>query len=286
LITTGPRKKWKKSTTSGNAKGDSQFMEKPQLYHILYADEMRLDSLNAQLHGVVPVSLTQEESESRNKDVGGEVGMPSVASGHRNITQTTASAASTQYAFRDSQYFKVIEEIGIDLKAPFTSLPFPPDGELHAFRGKLRIVSLSSGKPLVETIQVMSSEMKRNPEMFGLKPGKETTKTIANITTMTDIILKVPAPPAFRLFMENGDSLYGPVVESAVRLPLVDQIIIFGSALPFEWTVVGYLYPVSSNIDDSTDAGFLFQMANALESMRPYINPQASATLIPLLILR
>jgi hypothetical protein len=261
-------------------------MTMPTLYHILYADEMRLDSLDAQLHGVVPVSLTKEESESKNKDIGGEVGMPSVASGHRNVTLTTGNSASTQYAFRDARYFEVLEKIGIDLQTPHTSLSFEPDGQIHAFSGKLQIVSLSTSKPLVETAKIMFSAMRKDPETFGIKPEKGHTKSISGLEAVADVILRIPAPPAFRLSMKSGESLYGPVIESAVRLPLIDQTIVFGSALPFEWIIVGYLYPLETEIAVDQSSGFLFQISSALENMRMLINPKAHATLIPLLILR
>ena|GEM_PF-6785245 len=261
-------------------------MEKTKLYHILYADEMRLDSLDAQLHGEVPMKKTLSDSLSTTAGSNLEGGIPQLAKGGVVSSEQKIKSRSLEYTFRDARYFDVMDKIGIDLKKPQTSITSPPDGEIHAFSGKLQIVSLSSSKPLVETIRTMLSEMRKNPEAFDLKPGKATNKELDNVGTIADVIMKVPAPPAFRLLMKKGHSLYGPVIESAVRLPLIDQTIIFGSALPFNWTVVGYLYPAESHNNDDPNQGFLFQMASALENLRPSINPQASATLIPLLILR
>ena len=260
-------------------------MEKQKLYHILYADEMRLDSLDAQLHGEVPLKRTLSESLSTTTGSNIEGGIPSVAKGGLVSSEQDISQESLEYTFRDARYFAVMKKMGINLNLPEPSLP-PPDGEIHIFKGKLQIVSLSSSRPMIETLKALLSQMKKNPSAFGLPPGKETNKNLLNVESISDVILKVPAPPSFKLTMQNNETLYGPVIESGVRLPLIDQTIVFGPFLPFEWTVIGYLYPAEPQLDDNPDPGFLFQMANMLEGLRPMINPKADATFIPLLILR
>lgn len=259
-------------------------MDKLKLFHILYADEQRLDSLDAQLHGEVPIRKTEQESLKTSKTLSGEGGIPTVLKGSMGTAEHEESTLSHEYHFRDARYFKILNDLGIDLTSPLTSLP-TPDGEIYVLAGKLRVVSMSSSQPMIETVKAFATSMTKNPAVFGLKNDKELRVNTATMNAIADLALKIPAPPSLLLVLESGEKIYGPVNEPAVRLPLVDQTIVFGSSLPFDWIVVGYIYPME-NKEPSSDASFLFLLANALEDMRTAIIPEAQAIIIPLLILR
>lgn len=218
----------------------------------------------------------------------GEAGVPTIAKGSMQRSETSSTSTSTEYSFRDARYFSVLESVGINLREPECFLPLSLDGEIHAFRGRLQVASLSSSKPLLDTIKLFCSIMSTEALNKNLpsKDIKEKRKELDSIQKIADIGLKMPAPPSFLLSMPDNKKIYGPVIENAVRLPLSDQAMVFGSSLPFEWIVVGYLFPNEKHSDDDAEQGFLFSMMNPLEGMRHNIIPQADAIMIPLLILR
>lgn len=257
-----------------------------ELFHILYADEVRLNSLDAQINKRVPSKFTDIQSQTMTDNVYGEGSIPAIAKGGAENSESQTKTSSVEFTFRDAQYFAVMESLGIDLANPRKSLDdIVPDGNIHAFNGKLQVVSLASSKPLIDTIKVLASQMKKSPNIFGAKADKATIQGLNEFESIADLILKIPAPPSFLLSLSDGKSIYGPVIEPSVRLPLADQALVFGSCLPFEWTVVGYLYPMESEHNTGNN-GFLFTMADSLSAMRNNINPQSNAIMVPLLILR
>ena len=268
---------------------DATTTDKQPLYHVLYADEVRLDSLDAQINKRVPVRFIQGAGASTGNTTSGEAGVPSIAKGVVQASETKSTSTSTEYSFRDARYFSVLESVGIDLRTPEYSLPLNLDGEIHAFRGRLQVASLSSSKPLLDTIKLFCSVMSIEALNKNLSPKdvKEKRKDLDSVQKMVDFGLKMPAPPSFLLSMLDNKKIYGPVIENAVRLPLSDQAMVFGASLPFEWIVVGYLFPNEKHSsNDDAEQGFLFSMTGPLEEMRHNIIPQADAIMIPLLILR
>lgn len=260
--------------------------ERRKLYHLLYADELRLDSLDAQLHGEVPTLKTLQESLTTTTSISGEGGIPGIGKAGGGAQNQEATLSAWQYAFRDARYFNILEEMGVDITEPKVSLDFEPDGKIYAFMGKLTIMSFAQSKPMIETLKVFVETLKKNPQLFGLSNNKETKNNMSATSTMADIALSIPAPPSMLLTLGDENRIFGPVVENAIRLPLVDQTMIFGSSLPFDWIVVGYLYPIEETSDVKADPSFLYTMVNALASMKDAILPKAQAAIVPLLILR
>ena len=72
-------------------------MERSKLYHILYADEMRLDSLDAQLHGEVPLKKILSESLSTTTGANIEGGIPSIAKGGLVSSEQDTNLESLEY---------------------------------------------------------------------------------------------------------------------------------------------------------------------------------------------
>ena len=261
-------------------------MQNGSLYHILYADDLRLNSLDAQLHGKVPLALREEESLAHESNTGGEAGVTPFAKFSGGATKTNLSSQSTEYTFRDARYFDVLEKLGVDLNSPEQFKPGIVDGNIHVLKGQLKISGSTAIAPLVGTMQALLPEMIKNPSPFGLSAEKSEIKTIRDMEKIVKLIPKMPLPSSFRLSMQ-GESVSGPIEDAAVRMGMGNMMILFGGKLPFEWLVVGYLYPAEPSTGKSPEPN---DINGAFESlalgMKSLFVPTSGSIMLPLLILR
>lgn len=273
-------------------------MDIQKLYHILYADELRLDSLYAQLHGQVPTKLTTQQAETLTNAATGEGGIPPVVKGGFAVTETSTKSDFIEYTHRDARYFEVLKRLEIDISKPATALPTSIDGEIHALSGKLSITAMSSNKPVFETAMMFFDMMAKNSfsdTPLSKQAAQAHKKEMQSFINMAEFASKVPAPPSVLLTLKNNKKVYGSFVEQAVRLPLASQSMAFGSTLPFEWTIVGYLYPAPPNKDrpvtpspdgQTGEQKFFETFPPLVDNMRKIMIPTTEAIIIPLLILR
>lgn len=256
-------------------------MEK--VYHVLYADETRLNSIDAQLNGKVPLSLQEDETKSITNTNYGEGGIPQLAKGGISSADTESAVQSIAYSFRDARFFEILSKLNLDIETADSISEIVPDGNIHVLTGTLKVSSMSAGKPIIETFDAFMKAVEKNPVLFGIK--KADLMGAKAVNSLISAVKQIPAPSSFLLSTGDGKRIFGPLLESAVRMPLLDQILVFGNRMPFEWTVVGYVYPNSPN-EDANEQSFLFSMMDSVSGLREFILPQCDAIVIPLLILR
>ena len=256
-------------------------MEK--VYHVLYADEIRLNSIDAQLNGKVPLSLQEDETKSITDTTAGEGGLPPLAKVSVSTSNTEGASQSIAYSFRDARFFDILEQLNLDVEKAGQHSDIVPDGDIHVLSGALKVSSMSAGKPIIEMFDTFMKIITKNPAFFGIdKKGLDNAKA-AN--SFISAIKQIPAPSSFLLTTKDGKHVFGPLLEPALRTPLLDQILVFGNSMPFEWSVVGYVYPNLPNTEGDSQS-FLFSMMDAVSSLRQFILPKCDAIMIPLLILR
>ena len=256
-------------------------MEK--VYHVLYADEIRLNSIDAQLNGKVPLSLQEDETKSITNTSYGEGSIPSLAKGGMSSADTEGAVQSIAYSFRDARFFDILNQLNLNIEQTERSANIVADGGIHVLSGELKVSSMSAGKPIIEMFDSFMKIIAKNPALFGIdKKGLEGAKA-AN--SLISAIKQIPAPSSFLLTTRDGKQIFGPLLESALRMPMLDQILVFGNSMPFEWSVVGYVYPNIAN-KTSGEQSFLFSMMDAVSSLRQFLLPSCDAIMIPLLILR
>lgn len=272
------------------------------LYHVLYADEVRLDSLDAQINKRVPVRFIQGAGTSTGDTTSGEAGVPSIAKGIMQVSETKSTSTSTEYSFRDASYFSTLEALSIDLKNASPTLSIQPDGKIHAFRGEIKAVSSASYSQLSSSaefqIEVETAALKG--KMPGVTASAEKSviqkrlKELRKFQQFFKTGEKRPVVPQFLLTLNGNKTIYGPLNESFFRLRFIDLVMTFGISLPFEWIVVGYLYPYSlvpyTEAEDALkqyteDMGVL-GLAPSFDALRERFSPKSDAIMIPLLILR
>ncbi len=274
-------------------------MRQIRLYHILYADELRLDSLEAQINNRVPVRFVQDQEDSTEERSGGEAGVATILKAGTETKTSTRKTLSMEYAIRDSRYFDVLEKSGIDLTIAEDFSPSIVDGKIHVLNGALKISGASVMAPFFSAMETLLPQIKRNPELFGLNEGtseqkrdktkKNLQKEIGNVENMIKILSKLPMPPAFRLDTQTGQTISGPIDEKAVRMNMGNMMLLFRGKLPFTWKVIGYLYPLDtaeSHTSASENNSPIEYFESALAGMGQFFLPSADAIMIPLLIMR
>lgn len=281
---------------------DGTTTDKQPLYHVLYADEVRLDSLDAQINKRVPIRFIQGAGASTGNTTSGEAGVPSIAKGIVQASETKSTSTSTEYSFRDASYFSTLEALSIDLKNSSPTLSIQPDGKIHAFRGKIKVVSPASYSQLSSSaeFQIEIETAALNGKVPGIIASAEKSliqKRLQELRKFRQFFKtgeKRPVVPQFLLTLNGNKTIYGPLNESFFRLRFIDLVMTFGISLPFEWIVVGYLYPYSlvsyTEAEDVLeqhveDMGVL-GLAPSFDALRERFSPKSDAIMIPLLILR
>lgn len=258
-----------------------------KLYHVLYADEVRLGSLDAQLNKSVPVRLTEKDEFGTKETISGEGGIAGVLKGSQANTKTNAASTTTEYAFLDARYFDILERLNINLEQPEDFSPEIIDGNIHLFRGNLKISGVSAFAPIIKSMQAILPLMRKRPKIFNTQDGKNNKEEIKSMKEIEDIVTilpQMPIPSTFRLHIKNQWTIFGPIDNNAVRLDMENMMLLFNGQMPFEWLVVGYLYPIETHTTIDTD--FIGQMENMTQAIAQFFIPQADAILLPLLILR
>lgn len=275
---------------------------KARLYHILYADDLRLSSLDAQLHGKVPLSQTEDESLSQADQKEGGAEVPYILKASMGATTTETASQSIEYTFRDARYFSILEDLSIDLINPPSALSIQPDGEIHAFRGKVKAVNPDSYSQLSSNME-FQIELEQNI-LKGKMPGITVSADKSKIQKRQEELKKMQhlfktgekrlVASQFLLELDEDKTIYGPLNESFFRLHFIDLLMTFGVELPFEWIVVGYLYPYSTTLRTESEKKLeekmrntgLFGLAPSFSILRKSNSPISDAVMIPLLILR
>lgn len=256
-------------------------MEK--VYHVLYADETRLNSIDAQLHDKVPLSLQEDETKSITSTQYGEGSIPPLAKGGISSADTESAVQSVAYSFKDARFFEILHKLDLDILSADLASDIVPDGDIHVLSGTLKVSSMSAGEPIIEIYNTFMKSIDKTPALFGLK--KADIAEAKAMSSMISAIKQIPAPPSFILETKKGERIFGPLLESSVRMPLLDQIMVFGNRMPFEWTIVGYVYPNVQN-GETHEESFLFSMMDSVSTIRDIVVPKCDAIMIPLLILR
>lgn len=273
-------------------------MGEAKLYHILYADNIRFNSLAAQIYGKVAENLTEDEQFENGQSSSTTLDMKIVQ--HQGGSSESKSAVqSTHYTFQDASYFEVLDKLEINLSSPEVFSPAIINGGIHVLDGALKISGAAAMAPFFSTLENLFPQIRSHPELLGLDDGsadqsgnknkKVLQKKISDMESMVKLLSKLPIPPAFRLGTKNGNMISGPIDEKAVRIDMGNMMLLFRGQLPFNWIVVGYLYPLEtqSSPNPPEENSGLFECAeNALLGTGQFLLPPADAIMIPLLILR
>lgn len=260
-------------------------MEDGKLYHILYADDVRFNSLAAQIYGKVTENMTEEEQfeDSNISTTGFSI---KVAQHEKESSKNTIARQSAHFTPRDALYFDILKELNIDPATPEDFSPNIVDGEIHVLSGEMKISGSSVLAPMIDMMQGILPLMKNNPNLFGVKSDKEMRKQLNNVKSMTDILPRIPMPTIFRLFTSNA-VISGPINDLSARLNMSNMMLLFKGQLPFSWRVVGYLYPIKSNESQEPPANdFLGFIENGLNELSSSFIPYSNAIMFPLLIMR
>ena len=258
-------------------------IEDGKLYHILYADEVRFSSLAAQIYGKVTENMTEEEqfADVNTATTAFDI---KVAQHERESSTNKVARQSAYYTLRDALYFKILDELNIDPAKPEDFVPDIVDGDIHVLSGNMKISGSSVIAPMMEMMQKILPQIKKNPSLFGLKDNKEMHKQWGNVKSMIDILPGIPMPTVFRLFTSNNEVISGPIDDLSARLNMSNMMWLFKGQLPFSWRVVGYLYPVK-NCELLAD-DFLSMIEKGLSDFSSNFMPHSSAIMFPLLIMR
>ena len=261
---------------------DCSRIEERRLYHVLYADEIRLGSLDAQLNKSVPIKLTEKDEHEIMETLSGEGG---IVKGGKTEMESNTMSHSTEYAFLDARYFDILEKLNINLDKPDDFSPQIIDGNIHVFRGVLKISGVSAFTPILKSLQALLPVMRKNPKIFNNQNGENFKgNEIKAMEEIAKILPQMPMPSTFRLHIQNKYTICGPIDNNAVRLNMENMMLLFNGQMPFEWLVVGYLYPIEMHT--TVDIDFIGQIENMTQAIAQFFIPQADAILLPLLILR
>lgn len=261
-------------------------MDDEKLYHILYADNLRFDSLAAQLFGRIKENLVEEE---QFEDItASKTGIDlKLAQHEQNSSQNKMATQSIRYVFKDSIYFDILEELGINPNQPEEFSPDIVDGEIHVLSGTMNISGSSVITPITEIMQATLSQMKKTPLLFGMNNNKNFREELNNIKGMVDILPKIPIPTIFRLKLDSSDVLIsGPIREESSRLNMGNMMLLFKGRLPFKWLVIGYLYPAQSHNTEIMPNDFFSYLEKSMNDLGNLFLPQSNAIMFPLLIMR
>ena len=265
---------------------DYSRIEERRLYHVLYADEIRLGSLDAQLNKSVPIKLTEKDEHEIRETLSGEGGIGGILKGGKTEVNSATISKSTEYAFLDARYFDILERLNVNLEQPEDFSPEIIDGNIHLFRGVLKISGVSAFTPILKSLQALLPVMRKNPKIFNNQNGENFKgNEIKAMEEIAKILPQMPMPSTFRLHIQNKWSIVGPIDDNAVRLNMENMMLLFNGQMPFEWLVAGYLYPVQKPLDAQSN-DFIEIMESTIQTMAPFFTPQADAILLPLLILR
>lgn len=257
-----------------------------KLYHILYADDIRLNSLAAQIYGKVTENLMEEEQIEDTATSGTQFDVKLVQH-NRGSATNKATKQSTRYTIRDALYFDILNELGID---PSTSEEFSPvivDGELHVLSGTMRISGSSVISPIVNMMQEMLPYVKKNPVLFGAKNDKGMRQQLDNLKSMVELLPKIPMPTIFSLQTSNNAVISGPIYDASARIDMSNMMLLFKGQLPFSWRVIGYLYPSHTCKDAAAlSSSFLDIIGKSMSEFGNLFIPQSNAIMFPLLIMR
>ena len=253
-----------------------------KLYHVLYADEVRLGSLDAQLNKSVPVRLTEKDERAITETLSGEGSIGGIVKGGKTEMESNTMSHSTEYAFLDARYFDILERLNINLEQPEDFSPEFIDGNIHLFRGNLKISGVSAFAPIINSLQAILPLMRKYPEFFNTQNSEKIE--IEAMEEITKILPQMPIPSNFRLHIQNKWTICGPIDNNAVRLNMENMMLLFNGKMPFEWLVAGYLYPIEMHT--TADIDFIGQIENMTQAIAQFFIPQADAILLPLLILR
>ena len=261
-------------------------MEDEKIYHILYADDVRLNSLAAQIYGKVKENLTEEEQfEDVSKTATGL--SIKVATHDKEFSSNKTARQSVNYKFKDALYFDILNGLGINPAQPEDFSPEIIDGEIHVLSGGMKISGSSVIAPMMEMMHGILPHVKKNPILFGVKSDKETRKQWDTVKSMTDILPSIPMPTVFRLFTANNAVISGPIDDASARLNMSNMMWLFKGQLPFSWHVVGYLYPVESyEKQEVLSDDFFGMIEKGLSELSSGFIPHSNAIMFPLLILR
>ena len=85
-------------------------MEDAKCYHILYADDVRFNSLAAQIYGKVTEKLTEEEQieNTNTSKTGFDI---KLAQHERGSSNNNIATQSILYTLKDALYFEILENI-------------------------------------------------------------------------------------------------------------------------------------------------------------------------------
>ena len=248
----------------------------------MYADEIRLGSLDAQLNKSVPIKLTEKDEHEIRETLSGEGGIGGILKGGKTEVNSATISKSTEYAFLDARYFDILERLNVNLEQPEDFSPEIIDGNIHLFRGNLKISGVSAFAPIIKSMQAILPLMRKYPEFFNTQNSEKVK--IEAMEEITKILPQMPIPSNFRLYIKNQWTICGPIDNNAVRLNMENMMLLFNGQMPFEWLVVGYLYPIEMHT--TVDIDFIGQIENMTQTIAQLFIPQADAILLPLLILR
>ena len=261
-------------------------MEDEKFYHILYADDVRLNSLAAQIYGEVTENLTEEE---QREDVTESVlGVDVKLLQHnRGATVNKATKQSTYYTVRDALYFDILNELGINPSEPEEFSQSIVDGEIHVLSGSMKISGSSVISPIVNMMQEMLPYVKKNPVLFGAKNDKGMRQQLDNLKSMVELLPKIPMPTIFSLQTSNNAVISGPIYDASARIDMSNMMLLFKGQLPFSSCVIGYLYPSHTCKDAAAlSSSFLDIIGKSMSEFGNLFIPQSNAIMFPLLIMR
>ena len=260
-------------------------MESTGLYHVLYADDIRLDSLAAQIYGKVAENLTEDEQLETGKKSLTTLGVEVI--GHqRENAQNTTTTQSTSYSFRDARYFEVLYDMGIDANKNEVLNENIIDGKIHVVKGKLKVYGTSVINPTIEVVRAIAPYV-ASPYLG--QQGIKNKNDLKDFNKMLDAILKIPIPTAFHLTLSDDKVIIGSLDENSMRLNMSDMMLLFKGQLPFEWTVIGYVYP---NEERSQPQNFFPEnmdfssITQIVADFGAYLTPKSDAIMLPILIMR
>lgn len=261
-------------------------MEDEKFYHILYADDVRLNSLAAQIYGKVTENLTEEEQ--REDVIESVTGVDVKLLQHNRVaTVNKATKQSTYYTVRDALYFDILNELGINPSEPEEFSQSIVDGEIHVLSGSMKISGSSVISPVVEMMREVLPNIRKNPALVGMKFDNKMRQQLDSLKQVVEILPKIPMPTVLRLYTSNNAVISGPIEDTAARLNMGNMMLLFKGQLPFDWSVVGYLYPAQNCGESSVvHSDFLDIMGKSISEFGNLFIPHSDAIMFPLLILR
>lgn len=235
------------------------------IYHVLYADEERLDSLYAQKFQRLKMKEIIKTHSSTSGEVSGKCEIPPVVTGSGAFALEKGGEREEESILADSRYFYLLEELGIDLESPIPLDKVEPDGTIVVTRGPVSLCGTEGyasmvplAKAFMNYFKVNKPIRRKDEDVCSFKKRQtDHNETVAGFGVTLhamNYLEEAIIPLAAMLDANNGKKIYMPLKKESMRMLLPQIAEIFGTKLPYKWTVVGYVYPYNkSRFDNITD---------------------------------